>query len=385
MVCMVNIRDFRVFFGGRQVSGTFYKNFLCGVAVLSVVTLSCDAVFAQSSYSDRLRAAIMDTDDAPALPASALPTNSGDQNGDLGPFGSVRPDPFGLDSAATSSVSESEPQAPESGTTQQRGNRIRQESFNAAITGLLPLQPDEIRELLRQFDKTQQAVELPVYPYPEPEIVVHTLSLDPGTKPPVIKVGVGHVTTLSILDVTGEPWPVQDLSFAGNFEVLSPEVGGNVIRITGTSEFAYGNMSLRLVELNTPVTFTIRTARDSVHYRFDARIPEFGPQADTPLIEGGVSLVSGNTILSSILDGVPPQGAERLNVGGADGRTSAYAYQNMTYVRTPLTLLSPGWSSSVSSADGMNVYALENAPVLLLSDRGQLVRARLNEEGSSYE
>ena len=51
-----------------------------------------------------------------------------------------------------------------------------------------------------------------------------------------------------------------------------------------------------------------------------------------------------------------------------------------TYVRTPLTLLSPAWQSSVSSADGMNVYALTAAPVLLLSDGGEFARATLKEK-----
>jgi intracellular multiplication protein IcmK len=68
-----------------------------------------------------------------------------------------------------------------------------------------------------------------------------------------------------------------------------------------------------------------------------------------------------------------------------DGRTTAYEYESKTYVRTPLTLLSPGWSGSVSSADGMNVYAIANSPVLLLSDRGSVVRAGLSEKESPDE
>jgi intracellular multiplication protein IcmK len=261
---------------------------------------------------------------------------------------------------------------------------IRDRSFTAAITGLLPLNPGEIRKLLRRYDETQQAVEVPVYPYPQPEVAVETVSLDPGVKPPVIKVGVGHVTTLNVMDATGEPWPIQDISWAGNFEVLQPEEGSHVVRITPMSEFAYGNVSVRLLKLNTPVTFTLKTTRDAVQYRFDARIPEFGPFAAAPLIEGGISIVAGSPALNSILDGVPPEGAQKLNVSGVDGRTTAYSYNMMTYVRTPLQLLSPGWSSSVSSADGMNVYTLASAPVLLLSDRGRVVRARVSaDEGET--
>ncbi|MCB9990137.1 MAG: type IV secretion protein DotH [Rhodospirillales bacterium] len=262
---------------------------------------------------------------------------------------------------------------------------IREQALSAALTGLLPMNPDEIRSLLERFDDTQQAVEVPVYPYPEPEVVVETVSLDPGAKPPVIKVGVGHVTTLTVLDATGAPWPIQDMTFAGNFEVIQPDEGSHVVRITGMSEFGYGNISVLLSELKTPVTFTLKTSRDSVHYRFDARIPEYGPYANVPLIDGGLTISAGNSVLGSVLDGVPPSGAEKLDVTGVDGRTTAYAYQDKTYVRTPLTLLSPGWSGSVSSADGMNVYAIAPSPVLLLSDHGQVVRAGLDARGSVNE
>jgi intracellular multiplication protein IcmK len=81
--------------------------------------------------------------------------------------------------------------------------------------------------------------------------------------------------------------------------------------------------------------------------------------------------------MSIALSGVTPEGADILNVAGADGRTTAYIYNGLTYVRTPLTLLSPAWSGSVSSADGMKVYALDETPVVLLSDKGRMVRAYL--------
>lgn len=269
---------------------------------------------------------------------------------------------------------------------QQIEEEIRDRAFNAAITGLLPMRSGEIRTMLEKFDETQQAVEVPIYPYPKPETVVQTVSLDPGAQPPEIKLAVGHVATLTVVDVTGAPWPIQDISWAGNFEIINPETGGNILRITPMTEFAYGNMSMRLLKLNTPITFVLKTHRDSIHYRFDARVPEYGPFANVPIIEGGgFSLVAGDSILGAILDGVPPDGAARLDVDGVDGRTSAYKYEETTYVRTPLTLLSPGWSGSVSSADGMNVYAMKNAPVLLLSDKGRMVRARLSERGSASD
>lgn len=255
---------------------------------------------------------------------------------------------------------------------------IRQEAFDAAITGLFPMRPDEIRELLRQYDTTTRAVEEPIHGVPTPTVNVATINLDPGATPLILKTATGHITTLSLLDATGAPWPIQDISWAGDFEVIEPEEGGHVIRITPLAIAAYGNMSIRLVELKTPVTIMLSTSKDEVQYRVDARIAEFGPQSAPQIIAGGSERVAGNDLIMSVLDGTPPQGAQKLFVGGVDGRTTAYKLNNMTYVRTPLTLLSPGWQQSVSSADGMNVYALNETPVLLLSDRGRFTRANVS-------
>ena len=262
----------------------------------------------------------------------------------------------------------------------------RREAFEAALQGLLPLRPDEIRTLLEHFDRTRESVETPIYPDPKPEVAVETVPLDPGTSPRTVKMAYGHVTTINILDSTGSPWPIEDISWAGDFEVIessSPE-GAHILRISPQSEFARGNISIRLLTLKTPVILSLQTNRSTVHYRFDAIIPEYGPQVNTPLIESaGVATLNASgepgsaAQISRLLEGVTPENAEPLDVIGVDSRTSAYKLSEQTYVRTPLTLLSPGWSRSVSSADGTSVYAIQDSPVLLLSDNGKMVRARL--------
>ncbi len=261
---------------------------------------------------------------------------------------------------------------------------LRTEAYDAALQSLLPLNPDEIRTLIERYDRTQESVALPVYPAPKPEFVVESISLDPGTPPKVIKLAYGHVTTVTFVDETGAPWPVENISWAGNFSVIeteaSPDQYTHVLKISPESEFAYGNMSIDMLALQTPIIITLEANRDIVHYRFDAVIPDYGPLAKAPIINtGGMASTGNNKDMSSALEGVFPQGSVRMDVSGVDRRTSAYRYNGRTYVRTPLTLLSPAWSSSVSSADGTKVYEIDNAPVLLLSDRGQMVQAQLSD------
>jgi intracellular multiplication protein IcmK len=267
---------------------------------------------------------------------------------------------------------------------EQSRKQMRDQAFSSAVRGLFPLKPQEIRRFLQIYDTQKRAAQTPIR-NPRPQVQVQTVSLDPGQRPLTIKMAPGHVTTLSILDITGQPWPVKDMTWAGDFEIIEPGQDGHIIRITPMSKYASGNISMQLRGLNTPVTMTLRTRRDVVQYRLDIRVPRRGPNAEAPLIESGISSTAGNPTLSRILEGVPPGKAEQLTVQGTDGRTAAYKYQGMTYVRTPLTLLSPGWKESVRSADGMHVYALNNAPVLLLSDQGRMIRANIKDKDESAQ
>jgi len=268
-------------------------------------------------------------------------------------------------------------------TPEELEEETRREAFNAALNGLLPLRPEEIRTLLERFDRTQESVNIPIYPSPRPEVAVENVPLDPGVKPVSVKVSYGHITTINILDTTGEPWPIEDIAWAGNFEIIETTAGkiSNIIRVTPQSEFAAGNMSLKLLGLQTPVILVLDTSRDMVHYRLDAVIPEVGPLGKAPIIQAGVTLAAGDQDMTSILEGIIPPGAERLSVAGADTRTSAYNYNGLTILRTPLSLLSPAWESSVSSSDGTHVYAFRETPVVLLSERGKMIRARISSRG----
>lgn len=273
-----------------------------------------------------------------------------------------------------------------------------QAAFQEALTSLLPMTPAQIRELLKRVGESQQAASAPLPRLdggwdnerlkarpPTPEVHVETLNMAPGAPPPVIQAGVGYVTTLTILDATGQPWPIVDIGVGGNFDVPEPAEGAHVVRITPLSRFGAGNLSIRLLNLATPITFQIESGGEVIHYRYDARIPRFGPLAKAPLIDRGVGLVAGDATLMSVLEGLPPSGSEAARIKGADGRTTAWYIGDKLYVRTPLTLLSPGWDGSVSSADGMHVYMLADAPVLLLSDSGVMVRAGVSRDKTDYD
>lgn len=264
--------------------------------------------------------------------------------------------------------------------TQELQQRARAMAFEQAKKSALPMETYEIRDVLGRLKDTQEAIQTPVRPAPKPSNVIKTISTDPSARPQTIHLAAGNVSTLNIVDVTGEPWPIVDIGFGGAFDVKPPEAGGHVIRITPLRDFARGNLVVRLLKMTTPLTFSLQAGGENVYYRFDARIPDYGPNAKMPLISEGIGAHAGDKVTTSFLEGVPPTGATKLIVEGVDARTTAFRFSGTMYVRTPLSLLSPAWQGSATSADGMNVYLLQEAPVLLLSDKGALVRARITDQ-----
>ncbi len=251
-----------------------------------------------------------------------------------------------------------------------------EKSYGRASAGLLPLSPDQIHEFMHKLEQTQDASQSPSSGTPKGEVRIATLSLDPGVTPPQLNLAAGYVTTVNMVDATGEPWPILDVGVGGNFEVSPTSSGSHVVRIMPLSRVGNGNLSVLLKDLPTPVIFRLSAGGPNVDLRYDARIGKMGPGAKAPLIQNP-RLEAGSESMMLVLENAPPSGAKQMKVSGVDARTKAWMIGDRVMVRTPLTLLSPSWNSSVSSGDGTNVYDIGDAPVLLMSDNGAMVRAQL--------
>jgi intracellular multiplication protein IcmK len=252
-------------------------------------------------------------------------------------------------------------------------------SFKKASDGLLPMSPEQIRAFMRRLENTQEAAQPPNAGPPKGIVKVASISLDPGGEPPTVNLAAGFITTIDLIDASGQPWPILDVGVGGNFEVTPTQAGSHVVRIVPLTRYGQGNLSILLKGLSTPIIFRLNAGGPTFHMRYDARVPKMGPDARTPIIDRprGTTLVAGDQVITSILENAPPKEAKRMKIGGLDARTMAWRVNDKVYVRTPLTMLSPAWNASAASPDGMTVYEIGDAPVLLMSDNGSLVRARL--------
>lgn len=257
---------------------------------------------------------------------------------------------------------------------------MKEQTFQSIMTGMMPLSLDQIRVFMKRLEIVRAASVPPADGQPKGLIKVQAVSLDPGATPPQIDLFTGHITALNILDASGQPWPIGDIGVAGNFELKTTDRAEHVVRIIPLSHAAVGNLSIILKGLTTPVTFRLVSGGPTVHWRVDARLSKYGPNAKPPLIDRQ-RLSAGDGAIMLFLDNAPPPDAKKLRVAGIDSRTMAWQYQDKVYVRTTLGMLSPAWDASISSTDGTTVYQIGDAPVLLLSDAGAMVRVRLSRDG----
>lgn len=252
---------------------------------------------------------------------------------------------------------------------------IDERAFEATKRQLFPLSPEQIVELRREHDTHELAnITNPDAP-PRPTATSQFVNLSPGSTPPVIRLAQGFVSSLVFLDSTGAPWPISayDLGDPTAFNIQWDKTS-NTMMIQAQKLYTYGNLAIRLKGLNTPVMITLIPGQKAVDYRVDMRIQGIGPNAQTLPLEVGLPS-SANDILLHVLDGVPPPGSERLTVSGGDAR--AWLYRERMYVRTNLTILSPGWIGSMTSADGMHAYEMQKAPVLLVSWHGKVMQLKI--------
>lgn len=256
----------------------------------------------------------------------------------------------------------------------------RDQAFGSLIDDVLPMSPDQIVKIRKYYDLTLQAKAMPANPSPTPAIRSETVSTEPGSDIPVIRLSAGFVTSVLFTDANcGSPWKLRSYSIGdpGTFNIQWDHKG-NTIFIQSMKPYAHGNLAIQLWGLDTPIMLTLVSGPRMLDSRVDFKVPGRNPDCEAPpIISGGISSVANvNSMLINILDGVPPRGSIKLHVAGGPGE--AWLVDNKIFFRTKLTLLSPAWVSSVSSPDGTHVYELMLTPSILASENGKTIDIKLS-------
>lgn len=333
------------------------KAFISFAVLAGITCLLCTAVLADPTLPDQ------SSQNQPA--ASTNVTGSNGAAGD--------PNSAVVSAAATDSPAPPPPQALPLAHDAFGRTPSGRAAFTQMVRNLMPLEPAQITTLRSMFDQSQRAVaQYPGIP-PKPTSSSLMVNMSPGAAPPVIRLRAGYVTSLVFLDSTGQPWPVVGYDLgnpkAFNIQPSAPDGKSNTLLVQAMFHYEEGNLAIMLKGENTPVMLTLMPGQRAVDYRVDLRIPGLGPNAT---VEMAGLPQAANPVLMNFLDGAAPTDAKLLTVDGAPAQ--AWSYQGRLFLRTRVTILSPGWIASMSSPDGTHVYELSKTPFVLASQRGEMLQ-----------
>lgn len=255
---------------------------------------------------------------------------------------------------------------------------IRDLAFEKMLQDTIPLTPEQIIKLKHLQDASQRASAITPYIPPTPVSSTLSISLDPGNTPPVIRLASGFVSSVVFLDVTGQPWPIVEYSLGNSKDFdIQWDSSSNTLFIQSLSTYSGGNIAIKLQGLNSPIMLSLLSGQKMVDYRIDLQVNARGPQADEPLFSDNLPSKI-DPIMMSVLDGLPPANAKELKIDNLAAQ--AWNVQGKIFLRTKLTVLSPAWTSVVSSPDGTHVYQLPRTSVILFAKQGEPISANLKEE-----
>lgn len=227
------------------------------------------------------------------------------------------------------------------------------------------LSPQQIKELKAFWLQREKEKASPYATPAKPVTRTLQLNLDPGVSPPVLRLSMGQQTSVVFSDYNGQPWFIKNVSVnRDSFDDGRQDLGQNgqatanidptsILSLTPKSAAAYGNITVTLKGLSTPIIFILTTGQPEVDMRIDAKVPGRNPDTTASVNVLTMPVIDGE--LTYFLDGVPPKEARRLKVSGMAG-VDAWLFQQNLYVRAKATAQYPAYTNSARSTSGTSVY-----------------------------
>jgi len=243
----------------------------------------------------------------------------------------------------------------------------------AAQDALFGVTPEQIRELRRMLDARQRASSELVNP-PKPVTGSVSVSLSPGSTPPVIRPFMGSTSSFVVVDSTGAPWPVENFRIAnGDLFPVNRLDGpqGSAFTVDTMVPYGQSNLVLKLAGVPAPVVISLVAGQREHDARVEVRIQGRGPNST---VSSGSLMAGTDARLLPVLDGVSPEGGKSVTVSGLDGIRAWMLPSGKLLVRSPVKIVSPASREFVVSADGTHVYSFDPTTQLLGLVDGQFVQ-----------
>ena len=249
--------------------------------------------------------------------------------------------------------------------------------------GVLPFTQDQIAKLARLLERTKEATARGSGRAVTGRL--RRVHIDADSIP-VIEVRRGYTTVVGFSDLTGAPWPIEDVLVERRF--LPGQDGGpagHLLYLAPSEPFLTGNLTVKLAGMPDPVVAVLRGGGEVVDFRLDLRLALAGPNVDPAALAKPEAFRAGDDALIGVLTGAVPAGSRRLEVVGGSAGDRAWRSGEDVFLVTRAHVLSPGPWAAERGAAGRWAYRLPETPFVLVSESGREKRLALVEAGGSVD
>lgn len=248
-----------------------------------------------------------------------------------------------------------------------------QRAFIESMQQIIPMTPEQIEMFKQRYYQSNIASQKSPLPDSAPVSRSIDLSLDPGEPLPVIRMRAGNVATITFSDRNGDPWPILSVT-TGDSSRFSASTAGkegssNILVVNPMVEYANSNMVVTLLDHPVPILLTLDSREQKIiDFRVDVRLDDKSPLSVMQIGETYSLPSTGDSTMLAFLDGVPPKGAKKFKTSSRS--VEAWVYNDELFIRSRASVLSPAFTAKTSNVSGVNVFKLEQTPVVLMSKDG---------------
>ena len=236
---------------------------------------------------------------------------------------------------------------------------------------VMPYTQEQIKMLGALLRQTQRATQSGAGAAPEGRVRRVALAGPASGDIPAVVVRRGYTTVLSFTDMTGAPWPIEevlvDREFLPEAEDERSSESAHLLYLSPRRRFLEGNAVIKLAGLVEPVVVVLHGGEAVSDFRVDIRIAMAGPNADLGMLVPPRGFHAGDPVLLGLLGGTWPVDAEALAIAGGSATDRAWRFGEDLLLVTRAYLLSPGPWAAERGPSGRWAYRLPDTPHALVS------------------
>lgn len=247
--------------------------------------------------------------------------------------------------------------------------KLSDQAFKSLVEEMYPESANP--EMIQAIKELEQKRINALYANKEPRVLseIINVSTRPGAKTVEVQLAPLHTSIFTILDSTGEPWPVLQADIGNGSAFKGSKIANsqynNAVQVTPQYEVGSTNLLLTMEGNPIPIHIKLKANMDKYYPVPVLMLDREGPKAKVMPV-ATVGAVKSESMMKDLVLGIAPDHFRKLN--SSDPQVEAWKDGQDLYLRTKYTPSSPAARSMTHGYGGYGAYRMNHMPIIYMTD-----------------